>query len=54
MLTIASDGERLACGGFSLDEIIHFGSLEFITDRFGSLCLSPKGSESCSNHGNIP
>jgi hypothetical protein len=22
----------LACGGFSLSEIVHFGSLEFITD----------------------
>jgi hypothetical protein len=48
MLTVATDGERLACGGFSLGEIIHFGSLEFITYYFNSLCLSPKGSESCT------
>jgi hypothetical protein len=48
MLTVATNGERLACGGFSLSEIIHSGSLEFITDCFGSLCLSPKGSESCT------
>jgi hypothetical protein len=40
------DGERLMCGGFSLSETIHFGSLEFIADCFSGLSLSPKGSNS--------
>jgi hypothetical protein len=39
-LTIATDDERLSCGGFSLGKMIHFGSLEFIADRFGGLSLS--------------
>jgi hypothetical protein len=26
-LTVSTDGEHLRCGGFSLDETIHFGSL---------------------------
>jgi hypothetical protein len=42
-LIIATDGERLSCGGFSLSETIHFGSLKFITDNFSSLSLSPLG-----------
>jgi hypothetical protein len=46
MLIITTDGERLTCGGFSLGETVHFGSLEFIADYFGSLRLSPKGSDS--------
>jgi hypothetical protein len=33
-LTVATDGEHLLCGGFSLGETIHFGSLESIADRF--------------------
>jgi hypothetical protein len=41
-LAISTDGERLLCGGFSLCETIHFGSVEFITDCFGGLSLSPK------------
>jgi hypothetical protein len=45
-LAIATDGEHLTCGGFSLSEIVRFGSLEFITDYFGSLSISPKGSDS--------
>jgi hypothetical protein len=43
VLTIATDGERLSCHVFSLGETICFGSLEFITDRFDSLSLSPMG-----------
>jgi hypothetical protein len=31
---------------FALGETIHFGSLEFIADRFGSLILSLEGSDS--------
>jgi hypothetical protein len=34
-LAVATDGEHLTCGGFYLDEIVHFGSLEFIADCFG-------------------
>jgi hypothetical protein len=42
-LIIATDGERLPCGGFSLNETIRFGSLKFITNCFGGLSLSPRG-----------
>jgi hypothetical protein len=44
-LIITTDGEHLTCGGF-FGETIRFGSLEFITDCFSSLSLSPKGSDS--------
>jgi hypothetical protein len=40
MLIVATDGERLTCGGFSLGEIVRFGSLKFIADCFGGLTLS--------------
>jgi hypothetical protein len=43
-LTIATTRECLTCGGFSLGETIHFGSLEFITDYFNSMSLSPGGA----------
>jgi hypothetical protein len=46
MFIIATDGECLTCGGFSLSVTISFGSLEFIADSFGSLSFSPKGSDS--------
>jgi hypothetical protein len=46
VLPIATDNECLTGGGFSLDKTVHFGSLEFIVDCFGSLSLSPKGSNS--------
>jgi hypothetical protein len=36
-LVIAADDERLSDGGFSLNETIRFGSLEFITDNFGGV-----------------
>jgi hypothetical protein len=42
MLAIATNEERLMCGGFSLGETILFGSLECIADCFGSLSLSPR------------
>jgi hypothetical protein len=45
-LVVTTDGEHLTSGGFSLSKIVHFGSLEFITDCFGSLSLSPKGNDS--------
>jgi hypothetical protein len=42
----STDGEHLTYGGFNLGKTIHFGSLEFIADCFGSLSLSPKGNNS--------
>jgi hypothetical protein len=41
VLAVAADDEQMSCGGFSLNESIHFGSLEFIADCFGGLSLSP-------------
>jgi hypothetical protein len=46
VLPIATDNECLTGGGFSLDKTVCFGSPEFIVDCFGSLSLSPKGSNS--------
>jgi hypothetical protein len=48
VLTVSVDGERLTCGGFYLGETIRFESLEFITDCFGGLSLSPKRNDSCA------
>jgi hypothetical protein len=42
---VTTDGESLTCGGFSLNETICFGSLEFIANYFGSLSLS--GTQRC-------
>jgi hypothetical protein len=42
-LTVATNGESLTCGGFSLGETICFGSHEFIVNCFGSLSFSPGG-----------
>jgi hypothetical protein len=44
-LTVTTDNEHMPCDGFSLGETVHFGSLEFITDCFSGLSLSPKGSD---------
>jgi hypothetical protein len=45
-IVVAADGEHLACGGFSLNEIIRLGNFDFIADYFGSLSLSPsRGDE---------
>jgi hypothetical protein len=46
VLTVATDSQHLSCGGFSLGETIHFGSLEFIINCFGGLSLSPMGDGS--------
>jgi hypothetical protein len=58
-LIVVADGERLSCGGFSLDEIVCFGSLDFIADYFGGLSLSPRrdGSDTTfmgSTHNRSP
>jgi hypothetical protein len=42
-LDITNDEEHVMCGGFSLSETIHFGSLEFVIGGFGVLILSPRG-----------
>jgi hypothetical protein len=42
-LDITNDKEHVMCGGFSLSETIHFGSLEFVIGGFGVLILSPRG-----------
>jgi hypothetical protein len=45
-LAITTDGEHLMCGCFSVSKTVHFGSLEFITNYFGNLSLSPLGGDS--------
>jgi hypothetical protein len=45
-LIVATNGECLTYSVFSLGEIIHFGSLEFIADCFSGLSLYPKESDS--------
>jgi hypothetical protein len=46
MLIVFTDGECFSCGGFSRGKIVHYGRLEVITDCFGGLSLSPRGSDS--------
>jgi hypothetical protein len=41
-IAVAADGERLACGGFSLGKTVHLGNFEFIADYFGGLSVSPR------------
>jgi hypothetical protein len=41
-IAITTDGERLTCGGFSLDETVCLRNFEFIIDYFSSLILSPR------------
>jgi hypothetical protein len=43
-ITITSNGEHLACSGFSLSEPVHLGNFEFIADYFGGLSQSPGGA----------
>jgi hypothetical protein len=45
-ITVAADGERLTCGGFSLGQIIHLGSFEFITNYFSGVSLCPRTGNS--------
>jgi hypothetical protein len=44
VLTVATDGERLMCSGFSIGETIRLRSFEFIPDYFGGPSLSPRRS----------
>jgi hypothetical protein len=46
VLAVAVNGEGLSCDVFSLGETIHFGRLNFITDRFHGGSLSPMGDGS--------
>jgi hypothetical protein len=46
MITIAADGERMTCGGFSLGKIVRLVSFEFIANYFGGLSLSPRRGDS--------
>jgi hypothetical protein len=45
-LAVTADGEHLSCDVFSHSETIRVGSLEFITDYFSGLSLSPMGGSS--------
>jgi hypothetical protein len=45
-LAVSTDDEHLTCGGFSFNETILFGSLEFIADCFGGLSFSPRRNDS--------
>jgi hypothetical protein len=45
-LAVAAGGKRLSCDDFSIGKTIRFRSLEFITDLFGGLSLSPMGDGS--------
>jgi hypothetical protein len=38
-ITVAADGERLTCGGFSLGVTVHLGNFEFIANYFSGLSL---------------
>jgi hypothetical protein len=42
----SQDDEHLTCGSFSLDKTVHFESIEFIIDCFGSLSLFLRGNDS--------
>jgi hypothetical protein len=44
---VVTNGNNLNDGEFAQGETIHFGNMEFITDCFGNMSLSPEGNESC-------
>jgi hypothetical protein len=41
-IVVAADSECLRCGGFCLSETVCLGNIEFITDYFSGLSLSPR------------
>jgi hypothetical protein len=47
-IAITADGRCLVCGGFYLDEPVHLGNLEFITNYFDRLILSPSRGNECA------
>jgi hypothetical protein len=49
VLAISTNGECLTCGGLSLGKTVAFGSLDFITDCFGGLSLSPRWGDSSTS-----
>jgi hypothetical protein len=46
VITVATNGECLTCGAFSLGDIVHLGNFEFIAHYFSGLSLSPRRSDS--------
>jgi hypothetical protein len=46
VITVATDGECLTCGGFSLGEPVRLGNFEFTANYFGGLSLSPRRGDS--------
>jgi hypothetical protein len=53
-LVVSTYDKHLTCDGFSLGETIHFGHLDFITNGFGGLSLSPSGNDSCATFMGSP
>jgi hypothetical protein len=45
-LAVSTDSEHLTCSGFFLSKTDCFGSLEFVTDCFSNLSLSPRRNDS--------
>jgi hypothetical protein len=45
-LAVTTDGEHLTCSDFSVGEIVRLVIIEFITEYFGGLSLSPRRSNS--------
>jgi hypothetical protein len=45
-LVVTANGKHQTDGGFTFSETIHFGSLEFIANHFGSLSISNEGNDS--------
>jgi hypothetical protein len=42
---VTTDGNHQTDDGFTMVKSIHFGSLEFVADRFGVLSLFPEGND---------
>jgi hypothetical protein len=46
VITDTINSEHLTCGGFSLGEMVCLGNIEFITDYFSGMSLSPRRGDS--------